>query len=1183
MAWTSRQQDAIDSRNETLLVSAAAGSGKTSVLVERVLGLILKDHISLENMLIVTFTNAAASEMKEKIQKRIRRELKGGGLAQDEAAFLRHQLSVMGSCNISTFHSFAIEVIRRYYYVIGVQPDLAVSDESRTAIFMEEAMDEMFEDRFASEDPDLKYFLDCYATSKKDDQAKEMILEFRRFLQSLPDPKKWSDDLCSGALLDVDAFAAMALEKAEKALRDGCLLLERAGAVLTEGPLEAGLVPAVQTAQKNAADIVMLRGLEEELSSDPSSLSDVIARMESPQFQKMGAAKGEKDSWEHVKNRFNVLRDAAKKLIKDTGASLSGFSKDLVQREKEALLPVLSVLCRLTEDLDSRFSEKKLSRGLMDFSDIEHMALNILRDEKVSSEYRERFAYVFIDEYQDSNMVQEELIRRVAPEGRIFMVGDVKQSIYKFRLAEPELFLGKYKDIKAGRADGRVIDLNANFRSKAGIIDMVNALFSRIMCPESCGILYDEDAALVEGAPYEGSLIYKPKLYITEPAAEDESAEEGAEDEAVRRLKSDEIEALQAVRIIREYLGKPIYDAGIGADRPLTYRDMVILMPTVKGKGETFYRALASAGIPVYLARSEGYFDTLEVSVFLDLLRLIDNSRNDLALISVLHFPSFGFSTEDLAEIRIFASGEDLAAGAKKRRPYSAAFRLYAQKGRDEELRDRCRRVRDRLRLWKKKASYGPLASFVWEVLEDSGIMDLCSALPGGLQRQANLRALADKAAEFEETSAAGLYGFIDRIDAIKGKVSVGEAEVFTADAEAVRIMTIHKSKGLEFPFVLVCGMGEELLKTQHSSSLVIHKAAGAAVDLVDPGTRLRNKTFISRMIREKNRREERAEKIRQLYVAATRAKDILIFSAAGKKLASGWEKTGLSSLGDGYYEKTFLSLLYPAFGTGPTVVLSSFSPQAAGEEQQEDGLRDALKNGFTVDPASLPRGPAQISEILDHEAPEEGTGEKTKYSVSQLAQIQRLGSAAQAARDPESFRPPAFIEPVERLGAAERGTAYHTVMEHIPFTPEGKEPGDISAFIERLVSSSILTPAESRAVDPVRISEFFSSDIGRRVLASPRVMKEAPFTVKRIYEGREIMVQGTLDCCFMEDGSWVLVDYKSNYVDKSKEEDEAERLRNEYIPQLAQYRYALESITGIPVKEAVLYLFGLGKGVTVR
>ncbi|MBR0139007.1 MAG: UvrD-helicase domain-containing protein, partial [Firmicutes bacterium] len=832
----------------------------------------------------------------------------------------------------------------------------------------------------------------------------------------------------------------------------------------------------------------------------------------------------------------------------------------------------------LTSDFDRRFAGKKAARGLMDFSDIEHMALRILKNGEVSAEYKKRFACAFIDEYQDSNMVQESLISRVCEPDRIFMVGDVKQSIYKFRLAEPELFLEKYKAMKAGQLTGRVIDLNANFRSKAGVIELVNRLFSKVMNAESCGIVYDEDAALIEGAPYKGPLIYRPRLYIAGPG---EAPEEEELDEEIEDIRTAELEALQAARIISSYIGRPIRDTRTGAERPLKYRDMALLMPAVKNKGEIFYRCLAAAGIPVYLARTEGYFDTLEVGVFLNLLRVIDNGRNDVPLISVLHFPAFGFSSEDLAEIRIFSNHSE---EGKKKRPYSEALRLYAREGRDEALRTRCSDFLSKVAAWRRDASYAPLGLFVWRLLSSSGILDCCSALPGGLQRQANLRALADKAESFERESASGLYGFISYVDSIKDKVDTGEAEIFTEDSDAVRIMTIHKSKGLEFPFVLVCGMERSFSRGGRASKLAVHKKLGAGLVLADPATGLRNKTLIYRLISMQNRSEERAEKIRLLYVAATRAKDILIFSAAGKNLEKSWAAMRQQVLEPGRYEKSFLGLLASAFTAESDVIFTKQSvledPSATGET---GALRKALEQGFELSGGEAPI--PDLDERLAFKPSSAEAGEKTKFTVSQLAEIERLGAEGILKEQSfdEDFRPPLFIAPASSLGAAERGTAYHRVMEHLPFDRGELDASEILEHMKNMEASGILSPAELAAVDPGRVAAFFRSPIGKRVLSSEKVMKEAPFTVKREYGGRTVLVQGTLDCCFMEDGSWVLVDYKSNYIDRASEEEEMERLRRTYLPQLSEYRYALKTVTGIPVKEAVLYLFGPGKELVIE
>ena len=1200
MPWTQRQADAIESRNETLLVSAAAGSGKTAVLVERVITLILQDHIGLDQMLIVTFTNAAASEMKEKIHVRIKKALAEDVLSAADRRFLRHQLSIMGSARISTFHRFASEIIHRYYHIIDVAPQLAVADPARQELLKAEAMDELFEAMFEEENADFKLLMDCYAGVKTDQPVRELILSFCSFLDSLPDPGSFARRLQQGELTDTSLFYALAESDLQTRLTAALHAMDACEPFFLHGAEGMGLPPTELLAEKHRIDREYLQAALNGLSQRP--LEETIGLLQKYTFQRMQASKAEKDSWEQIKAEVSALRDMAKEVIKKLRKEYAGFSQQLLELEKEVQLPLFAALCRLTADFDDRYRQKKLAKGLMDFSDMEHYALAILENQQVCSEYREAFRYVFIYEYQDSNMVQETLIRRVSRPDNLFMVGDVKQSIYKFRLAEPELFLTKYQEMKAEKREGRVIDLNANFRSKASVIALVNRLFQVIMNRQTCAMDYDEDAALLEGMPYTGPLSYEPQLYLIDSTRQTEPGKETAEDalpadeesfkeepdgeeasSAIEELKAAELEALQAAGIIRSYLGRPIYDSKKQSERPLSYRDMVILMPVVKGKGEIFYKALAAAGIPVYLERTEGYFDTLEVQVFLNLLRLINNSRNDLALISVLHFPAFGFSADQLAAIRLFAMQEGLRA----REPFSRAFLLYGEKGSDEALRQRCRQFTERIAAWKKEAAYRTLGDFVWMLLCESGILDCCLALPGGIQRQANLRALADKAESYEAESALGLYGFITYIESIKDKVSLGEAEIFSEEADAVRIMTIHKSKGLEFPFVLVTGLAAQFADHGTPPDLVCHKQLGAGMLLVNPKTSLKNRPFIYRLIRRQQKKEELAERIRLLYVAATRAKDILIFSACKHKAAAYWN--GLSVADErGTFADSYLALLYSAFAGQKTFHLIDRSrlAQAVSQQAAEDPFKEALQKGFCIDENAMPISQEELRQRLAFEIPcGDAENAKTKYSVSQLAELSLLdGNDTAAVPDfKDSFRAPSFIDPKERLDSAARGTAYHTVMEHLPFTSEGKSPGEIRVFMEQLCASGILTEPQLHAVDPGKIAAFFTSPIGRRVCASSRVLKEAPFTLQKEFRGRRILVQGTLDCCFIEDGCWILVDYKSNYVDPAREKEAMEHLQRTYRPQLAEYRYALQTITGIPVKEAVLYLFGPEKELVIK
>lgn len=1187
MAWTEKQYDAITSRGESLLVSAAAGSGKTSVLVERVTRLILEDRVPLERMLIVTFTNAAAAEMRERIFRSISDRLKDPALEEHHRRFLRRQLNSMGRSHISTFHKFALDIIHEYYQIIDIDPRLAICDPAKQELFASAAMEELFDSRFAAHDEAFLAFMDAYSGSRSDENAKNMIQSFHTFLQSLPDPEKWVAELMEKGLEDPVPYEEYCASMAVSLLNTALGFTEAAAEQTEDLPKLCEKLKIEYADLELVRDIFLQGGLEEACSA-----------LEGFKRQTLRASKDEAPAWAQKKETVAAFRDSAKKPLDELKKLLADYSRESFAAQQKALEPFVRELAELCFEFDRLYAGRKKKAGTVDFSDIEHFALRILKDEKVAAEYRDSFDWIFVDEYQDSNLVQESLISAISRPDNLFMVGDVKQSIYKFRLAEPEIFIGKYQRIKSGGLAGsRVIDLSSNFRSKAPVIALVNYVFERLMTRDNSGMAYDEDARLIEGAPYSGPGLIPPELYIVdtkdkeedgpeegaapETAPEDETEDSGI-DQELEELKASELEALQAVRIIKKYKGTQIYDSKAKCMRPLTYKDMAILMYAVKGSGESWYKILSDAGIPVYLERSEGYFDALEIQVMLNLLRIIDSPGKDLALLSVMSFPSFGFSTDDLASIRVHALKE---REGDRHFPYYKALELYSESGPDESLKTRCAAFLEKLAGWKKEADFSPLSDFIWKLMVRTGMLGYASALPSGQQRLANLRALADKAGAYEAESSAGLYGFISYIEAIKGKVDVGEMSLFSEDLDAVRIMTIHKSKGLEFPFVLLAGLGKKLkLGNKNSSSAVFHKDLGVSMQLSDPDRYIFSKPFSYKLISSKKEREEREEKLRVLYVAMTRAKDILVLSGTAKDATKLIREGRLRMPEDIFSPSNYLEMMIPALGKTEISIVPkdalTVEMDASGQDAAE--LKAQLDKGFEFDEAALPVSLEELKARLEFDmSAAHDIKEKSKYSVSQLAEIDRLEKGGKEYVP--VFAPPSFISPVKRLSSTEKGTAYHNVMEKLDFVNGPKDAAGIAAFTEELAKRNILSPEEAAAVDPAAVEAFFASDIGRRAAGAKELYKEAPFTLKMEYKGREVLVQGTIDCYFLENGQWVIIDYKSNYIDKNDLENAFEELRLSYLPQLALYREALEKLRGLPVKEAVLYLFGLGRELRIE
>lgn len=1202
MNWTQRQIDAIEKDGMNLLVSAAAGSGKTAVLVERVKRLVLEDRASISELLVVTFTNAAASEMKEKIFISLNKALAEPGLDPASQQRLRQQISLVGRANISTFHAFAYEIVRNYYYVIGKAPGLSLCDETRQSILKAEAMEELFENLFESGDPAFIDFLDRYATAKSDQNVRDMILSFHRFLQSLPDPKGWARDqqdrwARESVSPENDPVVRHLESRVRRELAWITAYLDKATDLLGACADDSGVPCLPDLTAKNRQDAEAWRSIL--ILAEQGRFSEVRrALAEGIPFTKMTLKAAEKSCYtEELKTLVNELRDIAKNRVKKLNGLGIFQDPSAVEAEYRMMQPVLETMLRLAESFDRIYAEKKQKQNLLDFSDVEHFALDILQDPEVCREYRQQFRYIFIDEYQDSNGVQEALIRRICRKDNLFMVGDVKQSIYKFRLAEPELFIDKYLSYKSGSCpESGIVDLNSNFRSKKEIIELVNRIFSSVMHPEATGLSYDSDAALVKGCVYEGPLDSKPVMYLVDTGIGDEAEI----DEAIAELKAVELEALQAAAVIRDQLGRIIHDDKAGHDRPLEYRDMALLMRAVSGNGEVYYQTLADAGIPVILERNEGYFDTIEIQVFLNLLRLIDNRKQDIPLLSVLRSPIFGFTADELAAVRIESSRSGTGKAS-----YNKAFLDYASTGAPGPLKEKCVQFLEKLEYWRDQAAHRPLADFLWSLMIDTEYSIFVRAIPGGTQRQANLRALVDKAAAYEAENFGGLHGFIRHAEYLadrKGKVDVGQAGILAEGADAVRIMTIHKSKGLEFPFVLLAGLNKRILHNQGGLPLTFHKDMGLGFRMTDSGRGIYADSLAYRMINDRIRQEELAEAIRILYVAMTRPQDRLALLAAVRDPSGLLDSAKAVIPGDVESCRTFLEMILSAAGDALPVHIIGRDRLVQNRRDQDSTraeLNHKLKFGFeqggdTVD--------AEIPSWLRYlEKPCFGPmtpDEPVKFTVSQLAamdagairNIQALTEESPEAEaytkdtgiHPFVFRQPVFLSPEKKISAADTGTAYHSVLERIPLTENYESESEVSAFLRELVMKEMITPLEASAVDPGKIAAFFRSDIGRRVQAASRVFRETSFVMKTAYRGSSRLVQGTIDCCFQENGQWILVDYKSGHADRASWQKEKERLLDAYRTQMILYKEALEKITRIPVREAVLYILAAEDQLTM-
>lgn len=1225
MDWTAQQLEAITSRGKNILVAAAAGSGKTAVLVERIKRLILEDHCAIDRMLIVTFTNAAAAEMREKISRAVH----GAAEEADEAdvAFLQEQLNLLPQANISTFHAFALEIIRRYFYVIDVEPHFSICDEAQQTILRGEAMDELLEEEFEAARPEFHRFLGAYSGDRNEDRLREMLDKVYDTMQSLPEPVQWLHEKVEALRAgDLSVFAPVweiAAQTLEAAI--GTLRLNQAMCAA------AGLSVAAGTAERDIAAVEALRKVLDETAAEEATdrrtaLQQALSAfkletMKRNAFSGTGVTCGDgkaplsPEALEQDKQQFMARRNEVKEQIRALKKNFFRQDEDSLRQELQATAADGEELERLILRYTALYQQKKQEKGLLDFGDIEHDAWQILKDEEVCRFYREKFVHIFVDEYQDSNVIQEAFIGRICRPDNLFLVGDVKQSIYKFRLAEPEIFQRRYSRYAAG-ADplAQKIDLNRNFRSKKPIIDLVNRVFGQIM--EG----YDAQAALYLGDPDGEKLPEEPLLCLTStPWEEDEAL-----DDEIRQIRKAEKEALTATAVIKNYLGKPFFDSKAGCARPLGLRDMVILLRGIRGYGDIFYHTLMENGIPAFVDDNDGYLDTMEINAMLSLLTVIDNEKQDVPLLTVLRAEFFDFSVEELAAVRIgyksgsyeeaFSACARRAEAEKEEEKEAESFDMTAVKTFTAvdaaALCRKCAAALQKLHEWQRLATFVPLEELIWNLMLETGFYLTMGAMPGGRQRQANLRALVDRALNWRKKQGGSLYGFVRYMDILKTrKVASGQVRLVGEKDELVRIMTIHKSKGLEFPFVLLAGYCRKLNYTTMGKSLVIHQDAGLGFPLVNRKRNCYRTTTLQNLIREKFRQEEIAEEKRVLYVALTRPRDRLVMLGIADDARTAADEVLTAAPKDTSYFTMTGRLLCGAQENLRLVEDGDlWQVMKAGRRQSRRALdilwegeeKDNREQGTAVDC----RLAAQVDRQLRYRYADGGElSMKSKYAVSALnawknAQGERGHGEAEKPTDDQrskSLAEPISFKAGEVFTAAQRGTIYHCLLEHLDFAA-ARAGGEVFVreTMAQLVREKFLTEEEAAVINPTCIARIAATDLGRRIAESKMVRREQPFNLQltggpaeipdAVREGSRIIVQGVIDLYFAEEDGLVLVDYKTGSVGRRAEaagmEAEKQRIADRYRTQITLYRQALEAAENKPVKEACICLVDCGEVV---
>lgn len=1233
MAWTESQRKAIEIRDKNLLVAAAAGSGKTAVLVERIIRQVLDGEWDVDRLLVVTFTHAAAEEMRIRIEAALREKLEQ---EEDEGQQerLERQLILLSGAAISTLHSFCQDLIRQNFSALDLDPEFRIGGEQELRLMQQDVLEELFEAEYERGEKGFLEFADVLGGDERgDEKLHELVLRLYHYSMSQPFPGDWLRSLPAALRLSEGAGLRDTpwYESIRRELRMGLEgALEEARRALDA----LGMLGAEAYEKTAAADTALLESLLEALESEDweglrrafsSATFERLGRMSKEDADRKEAADlALKGPREHYKK---VVADFQKKYFQETEGELA---EDMAMAAGD-----MEVLCSLTEKFGAAFSAAKHQKSVVDFNDLEHYALELLCERKegelcpsdIAEALQQRFRAVMVDEYQDTNGVQEAILSMVASGERpsLFCVGDVKQSIYRFRLAAPELFLRKYREYPKMGEDYARIDLARNFRSRAGVLSAINFIFAQVMSGDAMELEYDDAAALHPGMEYPPcpgrSLGEAAELDILfdegkdEKEGEPEGEAEGDETESPKGLEREaRWIALRLKQLMGE--GRPVFDKERKEYRPLRWRDMVILLRSVKGKADKMLDVLRQHGIPAYAAVDTGYFEEQEIRVMLALLSVVQNARQDIPLAAVLASPIVGMEYEELAKIRLAAEEEDL---------YGALLAAASpEAGTEARVQEKAALFLERLSRWRRLSRELSVPELIRQLYRDTGYYDYAGGLPGGLLRQANLRMLIDRAAEYEATDFRGLFrflGFVKRMQDTSTDLSV--ARTLGEKEDVVRIMSVHKSKGLEFPVVVLADLGKKFNLQDARAELLMHRELGLGPYRVDREGSFRYPTFARRAIAAKILQENKAEELRVLYVAMTRAREqlILVGTVSNEKQwkerllrwASG-EATVRLPAHVSFGADSFLDWVVMAVARHPegkalreraglegepkpfldyrddsrwkvTLAGASDVELREGEPVEEDGILAAVERG-----EPLPDSPKRdaVRRILDWKYDMRGLGRvSSKLSVTEIKRrFAERDREMEYLREPSrEWKRPEFLQERHGITGVEYGTLMHSILQHMDPEKSTSFAG-VKKQLEALAEEEILLPEQVERIRIKNVQAFFVSPLGRRLGKAKKAWREISFSrmlpANRFYReaepGEELFVQGIIDLLFEEEGGGlILVDYKTD------QDTAPERVREAYRIQMELYGQAVAEILKRPVEEQYLYMLHDGSIVKME
>jgi ATP-dependent helicase/nuclease subunit A len=1211
--WTNEQLQAIQEKNSNILVAAAAGSGKTAVLVERIIHKIIDEQMDIDKILVVTFTNAAASEMRERILEAIYKKLE----ENPENVHLQRQIILLNKASICTIHSFCLDVIHNHFYEIDLPSNFKIADTAEIDLLKQEVLDDLFEQKYTENDKNFIELLENYTNYRGDEALQELVLKIYKFIQSSPFPIKWlQEKLELLKIKDKDIsqtiWGKLIIQTVDDDIQESIMQLE-----VTKSKM--ALYPEMtKFYQTISEDIINLQDLQKYNSWD-----ELYIKLLNFNFSKWPV---DKKVINDLKEDSKEIRDKVKKHIKEKTAKLLSCSQEQAVKDLKIITPILEKLSNLVTEFTKNFAEKKKEKNCIDFNDIEHFALKILLDEnnnptEVAKKYKEKFEEIAIDEYQDSNLVQEAILTSISKGNNIFMVGDVKQSIYKFRQARPELFLQKYDEYKnkeeKAQEDNLKIQLFRNFRSRQNILNITNLVFESIMSKELGDINYNENEYLNYGANYPEPEEIKNYAGIAEldiiDLKEDESitAFEGEEDEEEQeRVEDDVLEAKFVANKIQELLNSNymVFDKKQGY-RKIRPKDIVILLRATSNLSPIYEKELSDLELPVFSDTSGTYLDTVEIQTILSVLKIIDNPLQDIPLVVVLRSSICNFTDNDLITIRLTDRNCNFYEALIK-------TRLIC----DGDLKNKIESFLEKLEKWKSISQYMPLDEFIWQIYLDTGYYQYVGLLPNGAMRQANLKTLFEKAKQYEKASFKGLFNFIQFIDKLKKQNGdLASAKLIGENEDVIRIMSIHKSKGLEFPVVFLCNSHKKFNMQDLNDNILLHQDIGFGPTIMDTTRKIKYSSIAKDAIKLKMKQETLSEEQRILYVALTRAKEKLYITGRSKDFTKYvQDKNKVLEMYESENIKLDAKLMKKAnsyldwimyvylFNQGRTITLKGESYKLSDiitlNVSNKKDLLKALAKEEVVEQIDLKE---KIEQILKNKSDEENkkseqalkellewkydyivdTTLPTKSSVTKIKQekikLEEIlkGIESEEVEYKKSYTPK-FMQEDKKISSAEKGTLVHLCIQRLDERKD-YELKDIQNMILNLVEKEIITQNEADAIDVNLIYQYTKSQLFEELRKAKEVHKEQPFYInipaKDVVSEAEnskknILVQGIIDLYYIDkNDNLVLIDFKTDYI--SNEPNAKEKILDKYKVQLEIYKTALEQALNRKTSKTALCL----------